>query len=664
MIIIINIINYYKMDDYIVGFQKTLLMVSVLAILSPLSYAEETSSNNTQLKTIVVTAALTEQNVDKAPASISVVTAEDIERSAALSVAEVLQQEAGLYNYSTGQDKVIIRGMRDTSGSYTMILLNGKRMSSNSAMWRGNDFDWSAIPLNSIERIEVIRGPMSSLYGSEAMGGVINIITKKGQTGQVEGSVFAQYNVLDRGDGKNQMRYGANLRGGLTDTLSFNLSADAYHRDAWYLDNAAGQREAYFMEKDTQNVTGSLTWEVTPAQTLDLDLSYNHDERPFLYDTPTTYAEMEMERWNIGLTHRGSWDWGKTEAYIGKEHSDIFDNDSEYDTPKARHYKQENLIGRAFANFDWLNNNTTTGVDYKEQKISDTAGYDSGGSEQQSYGVFIQNATDITDHLTLTLGGRYDDFDNYEGKATGKAYLAYEFAEGVVLKGGWGQAYKAPSPYHLNEDYSMVSCRGSCYVEGNPNLKAEESNNYELSFIYNRNRLNFGLTAYQNDVTNLIEVVTKENIDPNRPLHKRSWNNIAKAKMTGGELTLGYQFTDHFSVKTNTAYLDAKDTKKNVKLTERPEWTSNLMVNWEPVNNFRIAADANYTGQQVINASTGKELGGYTTYNLAFSSDINPSLKLDYGIKNLGDIDLEDKDSDFSTKLYGRNYFAKLTYNF
>lgn len=645
-------------------FQHTILMGSLLMCMMQISYANEGTTGSNQLQTIVVTAALTEQNVDKAPASISVVTAEDIERSAAVSIAEVLQQEAGLYNYSTGQDKIAIRGMRDTSGSYTLILLNGKRMSSNSAMWRGNDFDWSAIPLNSIERVEVIRGPMSSLYGSEAMGGVINIITKKGQVGKIEGSVSAQYNVLDRGDGKDQTRYAASLRGGLTDTLSFNLSGDVYHRDAWYLNNAAGQREAYFMEKETQNVTGSLTWEMTPSQTWDLDLAYNHDSRPFLYDTPTTYAEMEMERWNVGLTHKGVWSWGKTEAYIGKENSDIFDNDSEYDAPKARNYKQENLIGRAFANFDWLNNNTSAGVDYKDQQISDTAGYESGGSEQKSYGVFVQNATDITDHLTLTLGGRYDDFDNFEGKATGKAYLAYEFADGIVLKGGWGQAYKAPSPYHLNEDYSMVSCRGSCYVEGNPNLKAEESNNYEMSFIYNRNKLNFGLTAYRNDVTNLIEVVTKDYVDPNRPLHKRSWSNIAKARMTGGELTLGYQFTDRFSIKTNTAYVDAKDAIKNVKLTERPEWTSNIMVNWQPFSNFRIAADANYIGKQTINASTGNELGGYSMYNIAFSSDLTSNLKLDYGVKNLTDVDLEEKDTDFTTKLYGRNYFAKLTYNF
>lgn len=645
-------------------FKRSILFTS-LSLMSLCSWANESKETATQrMETIVVTAALSNQNIEKAPASISVVTAEDIERNAATSIAEVLQQEAGLINYSTGQDKITIRGMRDTSGSYTLILLNGKRMSSNTAMWRGNDFDWSAIPLNSIERIEVIRGPMSSLYGSEAMGGVINIITKKGKVGELEGSVFAQYNRVDSGDGKNQTRYGASLRGGLTDNLSFNLSGDVYHRDAWYLNNANGDREAYFMEKETQNVAANLSWDVTDNQSLDFDASYNHDERPFLYDSPTTYAEMEIDRWNLGVTHRGEWNWGKTEAYLGQESSEIFDHDSEYDVPKARNYKQENLIGRAFANFDWLMNSTTAGADYKDQKVTDNVNYESGGSQQKSYGVFVQNATDLSDKLTLTLGGRYDDFDNFEGKATGKVYLAYEFADGVVLKGGWGQAYKAPSPYHLNADYSMISCRGSCYVEGNPNLKPEESNNYEVSFIMNQDKWNLGLTAFKNDVDNLIEVITKTTVDPNRPLHKRTWNNIAKAELKGAELSLGYQFNDQLSVKSNTAYLEAKDAKKDVDLTERPEWTSNLILNWEPVDNFRIAADANYIGKQTINTTTGKKLDAYTTYNLGFSSDLTPNLKLDYGVKNLTDVNLEDEDSDFNTKLYGRNYFAKLSYNF
>ena len=645
-------------------FQRSLLAMCVGLITAHAS--ANTPADTQRLDTIVVSASLTEQDLIKAPASISVITAEDIEKSAATNIAEVLNREAGVYNYNTGQDKVIIRGMQDTSGSYTLILVNGKRMTSSGAMWRGNDFDWSAIPLNSIERIEVIRGPMSSLYGSDAMGGVINIITKKGQVGDLNGEIFTQFNRAENGDGKNQHRYGFNIRGGLTDQLSFNLSGDVYHRDAW--NRPGSNTEAnYFVEKDTQNIQGSLTWDVNDQQSLDLDVAYNKDKRPLTQDAANSWQEMEMNRTNVGITHRGDWSWGKTEAYIGKESGEINDYDTDYDEPKQRTYKQDNLNARLFANFDWLNNNTTVGADYKKQEITDNVSYTTGGSEQENIGIFAQNDTYITDRLTLTIGGRYDDYDNFDGKFTGKGYLSYEIADGIVAKGGFGQAYKVPAPYQLDPNYRMISCGGSCFIRGNADLEAEESTNYEASLLVNRATWNAGITLFQNDVENLISrtrlVTTDLRYDP---LFPNIWDNISEAEIKGVELTGGYTVNDRLNLKANATYLDAKDVSnsKEVDLTERPEWMGNLAINWEPVNNFRIIADANYIGKQTINATTGKQLDAYTVYNLGFSSNLTPNLKLDYGVKNLTDVDLEDEDEAFNTKMYGRNYFAKLAYSF
>ncbi len=645
----------------------------VVAISTLLPFAVQANTDSEQqgntepvqkLKTIVVSAALKEQDVDKAPASISVITSEEIERSAALSLADVLQKQAGVYNYNSGQDKIVIRGMLNTSGNYTLILLNGKRMSSNGAMWRGNDFDWSAIPLNSIERVEVIRGPMSSLYGADAMGGVINIITKKAEDGQLHGSIFGQYNRVDHGNGKDQFRYGFNLYGGLTDNLSFTLAGDAYNRDAWYRNGKPDPDGAYFVEKDTKNVNGTLSWNISDQQTLDLDLGYNNDKRPLTQDAATSIQESEMKRTNVGIAHRGKWEWGKTEAYIGKETAKIYDYDSEYDAPQSRQYKQENLIGRAFANFDWLMNNTTAGFDYKDQKITDVVSYiGTGKNQQKSYGVFVQNDTHINDALTLTLGGRYDDFDDFDGKSTGKAYLTYELAEGVILKGGVGQAYKVPSPAQLDINYSMISCGGSCHIRGNPNLDPEESTNYEASLIVTRPNWNAGVTVFQNDVKNLIEAITLSDGDPRlEGDFRKIWTNVSRAELKGVELTGGYDFTDNLGVKANATYLDAKNKTTGKDLTERPEWLANGSISWAPVEDFRVNAGVSYVGKQMYSAT--KELPAYTTYDVTFTSPLSPRLTLDYGVKNLTDVDLEDKNKTFNTKLYGRNYFVKATYSF
>ncbi|MCY6410989.1 TonB-dependent receptor [Acinetobacter sp. VNH17] len=641
---------------------KKKLVIAVAALAPFTVMANEQGSSNQQepqrLQTIVVSAALTEQNIDKAPASISVITSEQIERSAALSVADVLQKEAGVYNYNSGQDKIVIRGMQDTSGSYTLILLNGKRTSSSGAMWRGNDFDWSSIPLNSIERIEVIRGPMSSLYGSDAMGGVINIITKKAKPGEIHGSVFTQFNRVDSGKGKNQSRYGFNLNGGLTDGVRFNLSGDAYNRDAWYKQQT--DASAYFVEKETTNLNGTLNWDINDQQALDLDVNYNKDKRPLTQDTNWGSQEMEMDRTNIGLTHRGNWGWGKTEAYIGKETAKIDDYDTDYDAPQKRHYKQDNLIARGFTNFDWLMNNTTLGADYKDQKITDPISYTTGSSKQKSYGVFVQNDTHITDAFTATVGGRYDHFDNFDGKATGKAYLAYELADGIVLKGGFGQAYKVPGPYQLDENYRLVSCGGSCFIRGNANLKPEESNNYEASLIVTQPNWNFNITAFQNDVKNLIERI--KDPAPTDPKFPNKWDNVAKAELKGVEVAAGYDFSDAFGVKGNATYLDAKNKITDKDLTERPEWMANAFITWTPVENYKMNFGASYIGQQMLSAT--EELPSYTTYDVTLTSNLTQNLTLDYGVKNLTDVDLKDKDEGFNTKLYGRNYFVKVTFSF
>lgn len=642
--------------DIKMKFNYLSLVVGVSSLASICAHAE------TELPTIVVSASLREQDPIKAPASMSVIKGEEIQHSGATSIAQVLQQQVGLTNYSTGQDKIIIRGMWNTSGSHTLILLNGKRTSSLGAMWRGNDFDWSSIPLNSIDHIEIIRGPMSSLYGSDAMGGVINIITKKPKAGEIHGSIFGQYGRLDSGDGLDQYATGVSLQGGLTDRFSINLSGTIDHRDAWYKDGKINSKSfAYFPEKETKNINGTVTFDANDQQSIDLDLLYNNDKRPYVQDGPESFSQMQMERSNIGLTHRGKWSWGKTEVYVGKETALINDYDSEYDTPQARKYRQDNWIGRAFSNFIWLNNNTTVGIDYKNQKITDQVAYIAGGTnEQTSYGLFAQNDTHINDYLTLTLGGRYDDYNNFDGKLTGKAYLVYEIKDGVVLKGGWGQAYKVPGPYQLDKNYRFVSCGGSCHIAGNPNLKPEESNNYEISLLVNKPSWNAGITLFQNNVDNLIDRV-KDTASTNPDLPNK-WDNINKAKYKGVELTGGYQFNDQLSIKSNATYLDAKDETTGKTLTERPESTINNTVSWQIDPSFTANVSANYIGHQVI--WNGHELPAYTTYDTTFNSKITKNLSVDYGVKNLTNIDLTKEDAGFSTRLYGRNYFVKATYNF
>lgn len=129
-------------------------------------------------ETMVVTASAIEQNLKDAPASISVITQQDLQRRPVQNLKDVLKEVPGVQLTNEGDNRkgVSIRGL---DSSYTLILIDGKRVNSRNAVFRHNDFDLNWIPVDAIERIEVVRGPMSSLYGSDALGGVVNIITKK-----------------------------------------------------------------------------------------------------------------------------------------------------------------------------------------------------------------------------------------------------------------------------------------------------------------------------------------------------------------------------------------------------------------------------------------------------------------------------------------------------
>ena len=145
---------------------------------SALSLALPVMAANTQEETMVVSASATEQNLKDAPASISVITQQDLQRKPVQNLKEVLKEVPGVQLTNEGDNRqgVSIRGL---SSSYTLILVDGKRVNSRNAVFRHNDFDLNWIPVDAIERIEVVRGPMSSLYGSDALGGVVNIITRK-----------------------------------------------------------------------------------------------------------------------------------------------------------------------------------------------------------------------------------------------------------------------------------------------------------------------------------------------------------------------------------------------------------------------------------------------------------------------------------------------------
>ncbi|MEP2618515.1 MAG: TonB-dependent receptor [Marinomonas sp.] len=651
-------------------FTKKKLVVSMFAAVPFIAVAENQSDEDVSLDTLVVTATMEAKKIEDVPGFSTIVTQEDIAKSSVSSVADLLRETAGLNNFSdsTGRDEIQIRGL---GGEYTVFLVNGKRVESGGAFDKGSDTDLTSVPLNSIERIEVIRGPMSVLYGADAIGGVVNVITKKPQEGENwTGSVNTEARIIESGESGNQYRLGVSGMGAISDKLSMTVSVESFKQDAWYADE--GDTSPLREEKETQNLASTLTWQAAENQEVDVDFGYNHDDRPYQAYSDTAYREQESTRFDLAVTHKGQWDWADTTAYIKREESDVYDYNSQYDDPKAHDgLEVNNTYAKAYANKTIGKHQLLAGVDYTGEEITNSYVYSSGGYSADQYAIFAQDEIALIDNLALTLGGRLDNHDVYGSNFSPKAYLVYNATDALTLKGGVTKAFKAPAASYLAEDYSVISCGGGCYLSGNPDLEAEESISYEFGFDFHSQGSSASGSIFRNDIDNLIE--REIGYDSNGDANSAEWVNVAQAMTQGLELSGSVSLTDDLMLKGNYTYLETEATDSDGEvtvLTGRPEHQASLSFDYQAIDMLSTFITVNYiAGMQYSEWVSGtgtvyNELPSYYRTDIGIIADITDDLVVRAGIKNIGDVRLDEEDTGYTTYELGRSFYASAAYNF
>ncbi len=453
------------------------LCVSALSLALPVTAATEGEQ-------MVVTAAATEQSVKDAPASISVITQEDLQRKPVQNLKDILKEVPGVQLTNEGDNRqgVSIRGL---DSSYTLILIDGKRVNSRNAVFRHNDFDLNWIPADSIERIEVVRGPMSSLYGSDALGGVVNIITKKiGQkwTGSITADTTIQEN-RDRGDTYNgQFFTSGPLMDGVLGVKAFgSLSKREKDKQESSTTSATGEtpRIEGFTSRDA-NV--EFAW--TPTENQDITAGYGFDRQDRNSDS---LDKNRLERQNYSLSHNGRWDVGNSEL---KFYGEKVDNKNPGNSSPIT--SESNTIdGKYVLPVGAINQLITFGGEWRHDKLKDPVNLTGGTSSETSasqYALFIEDEWRIFEPLALTTGIRMDDHETYGDHWSPRAYLVYSATDTITVKGGWATAFKAPSLLQLSPDWTTNSCRGGCRIVGSPDLKPETSESWEIGLYYQGKR--------------------------------------------------------------------------------------------------------------------------------------------------------------------------------
>ncbi|MBU9847255.1 catecholate siderophore receptor CirA [Rahnella ecdela] len=647
---------------------KAGLLAQLIAAAMPVM-AEDASEVKEKEEQMVVTASSIEQNLKDAPASISVITREDLQKKPVQNLKDVLKDVPGVQitNESDNRQGVSIRGL---GSGYTLILVDGKRVNSRNAVFRHNDFDLSWIPAESIERIEVVRGPMSSLYGSDALGGVVNIITRKVGT-RWHGTLSADTTVQehrDRGDSGNGNFFASGPL--VDDLLGVKVYGALGKRQKDQASSASGSTGQPRIEGYTSR-NANVEFSLTPDEDQDITFGYGADRQDRDSDT---LDKNRIERENYSVGHNGRWGLANTELRFYGEN--IENKNAETITSK-----NNSLDGKVVVPLGDYNQFLTFGGEYRNDKLEDGVNMKNGGSTQANqYALFLEDEWRIFESLALTGGVRMDDHENYGVNWSPRAYLVYNATDTVTMKGGWASAFKAPSLLQLSPDWQSASCRGSCNVVGSKDLKAETSESVEFGLYYAGQEgmwedVTASATVFQNDIDDMITVIRTANrsLAPTyqnfagfdasgNPIFQ--YYNVNKARIRGLETEFGLPLTNQLNLRLNYTYNDARDLSNggNKPLSELPFHTSNATLDWKPLDAWSFYLSANYKGKSRTVTDDNATPGGYTIWNTGGSYAVNKAVKIRAGVLNLTDKDLNR--DDYSYNEDGRRYFAAVDYSF
>ena len=632
------------------------LAILPLALISAFSHAaEEKAVEQAEVDTVYVTA---EKQLQQS-LGVSRISKDDIDkRPAANDISEFVRTMPGVNltgNTATGQRgnkrQIDLRGMGPEN---TLILIDGKPVNSRQSeriSMRGErntrgDSNW--VPVEEIESITVLRGPAATRYGSGAMGGVVNIVTKK-VSKEFKGQVNLYANQPQDSKEGATRRIGFNLSGPIIqDTLGFRIYGNLNKTDADAADINAGHGNdsaAGVEGVRNKDIAGRLQWKISPAQTLILDSSYSRQGNIYNGDTQNSnprsalvnsLADSKAEtarlyRSAYSLTHDGAWEWGDTKNVISYErtiNSHLPEGlaggpEGSYTGLDFVQSRLKNLRFSSEANIPFklgVDNVLTVGAEFTDSKLDDpasnTQGFKDQGktdafngisatrggkASQRNWAAYVEDNISLTDKTHLIPAIRFDHNSDSGSNWSPALNFSHQIGENWLVKGGVARAYKAPNLYQTNPDFILYT-RGQgcplnapnsvrCYYMGNSNLKPETSINKEIGLEFNKNGWQASATYFHNAYRNKIVIGDQLIATSNIGNWLLQWENTPKATISGIEGNLVIPLHDTLKWSNNFTYMHKSEDYQGNPLSLVPKHTLNSTLSWTPNKRF----DANLT---------------------------------------------------------------------
>lgn len=599
---------------------------------------------------VTVTATSTEHPVSDVPSSVTVITQKDIEAQHFQTLGQALQSVPGVQFTGTtasgvnGGTNVSIRGMEP---NHTLILVNGRRITGSSmAQVNGTELSYSLLGLNGVDRIEVLRGGSGALYGSEAIGGVINIITKQ------DTKKFLRLNTeLSLRSGDTDLQYNWNVSAGTGNMGKWNTSLSAGQRKTTPADDNLGGTVKYAGTIQPFHI--GTVYQANENNSISVDFDYtkenlnwrsaakygpiisrsNYNRQGYTnglnvqYDGKDAYSNY-MVRFYWGhatedftsqslSSNKLDWDSITHDNYIFETKNSTALNDRHL-LSYGFTYRTEQGEGTRIMSGNALWTQTKYGVPHTAYKAS-----------INSYAFYVQDEWNINSRFLIVPSVRYDHYDNFDGHISPKLGMTYSFSPTLRLKSNIGGNFAAPGISELYEFWANAPGTNGLY--GNPNLQPEVSTNFDISVEKEYSKTTLSLGYFNNYVRNLIQAVPRTT---NR-YDGYHFINVDRARLSGLELNATHRINSNWSLFGNYTLLNATDAESGQRLGNRAnhvinsgarynrgKWTGAL---W---GSYYI----NYLEESSLGISTERN---YNIWNIAISHSINNTVSVYAGIDNI-----------------------------
>jgi len=603
-------------------------------------FAENTAH---QEKPVIVTATRTAQTVDETLASVTVISRKDIERQQARSIQDLLRGVPGISianNGGPGKNTSVF--MRGTASDHALVLIDGIR--TGSATTGGAAFQ--NIPIEQIERIEIVRGPRSSLYGSEAIGGVIQIFTRKGYRDGFKPSFSfggGSYGTIKGSAGLSgsigRGWFNMNLSG--TDTKGFNACTGK---------PSPGGAGCFTNEPDKDgyhNIAGSLRAGYRFESGLDIETNFLRSNGKTNFDGTFTNKSELVQQVFGGTMRYSPVDIWKISLIGGRS----FDNSKNFlENAFASKFNSRRDTVTVQNDLTLSKNHLLTiGADYKNDHISSTEDY--AVTSRNNWGVFAQHqATIFKQELLLSI--RHDDNEQFGSRVTGGAAWGYAFADWMKLTASFGTAYKAPT---FNELYFPNF--------GNENLKPEESRSFEVGTNGKTDWGSWSFNIYETRIDDLIafdsDTFAPANIDKVRI---RGFEGIVKTQIQGWQLNANLTLLDPKNRSSrdnpNRGNTLPRRAKQSFRFDANKQFDK-FTLGSIPFGKFTVGGMLLVEGERYDNLSNTRKLDSYIKFDLRGEYMVNRSWRVQGRIENLFN---ERYETAAFYNQPGRNFFVTLRY--